>query len=39
VTLTAAESDDMKAGRFYVALLSMKSPLQSVRADIVMPAV
>jgi amidase len=38
VTLLPAEADDLKAGRFYVALLSKKSPLLSARADIVMPA-
>jgi Asp-tRNA(Asn)/Glu-tRNA(Gln) amidotransferase A subunit family amidase len=38
VTLTEAEANDLKAGRFYVSLLSKKSPLQSVRADIGLPA-
>jgi Asp-tRNA(Asn)/Glu-tRNA(Gln) amidotransferase A subunit family amidase len=37
VTLTAAEADDLKLGRMYVALLSKASPLRSARADIVMP--
>jgi hypothetical protein len=37
VTLTAAEADDLKAGRIYVSLLSKKSPLLGTRADIVFP--
>jgi hypothetical protein len=38
VTLTQAEADDLRAGRLYVSLLSKRSPLESARADIMLPA-
>jgi hypothetical protein len=38
VTLLEAEANDLKAGKCYISLLSKTSPLQSARADIVIPA-
>ena len=38
VTLTEAEVPDLKAGKFYVAVLSRKSPRLSARADLVLTA-
>lgn len=35
VTLTAAEAADLKAGKFYVAIISAKSPRMSARGDLV----
>jgi Asp-tRNA(Asn)/Glu-tRNA(Gln) amidotransferase A subunit family amidase len=38
VTLTEAEVNDLKAGKFYVAVLSRRSPRLSARADLVLTA-
>jgi Asp-tRNA(Asn)/Glu-tRNA(Gln) amidotransferase A subunit family amidase len=38
-TLTEAEVSDLKAGKFYLAVLSRKSPRLSARADLAFPAV
>ncbi len=35
VTLTAAEAGDLKAGKFYLAVISAKSPRLSARGDLV----
>jgi hypothetical protein len=35
VTLTAAEVADLKAGRFYLAVISARSPRMSARGDLV----
>jgi hypothetical protein len=37
VTLTEAEVTDLKAGKFYLAAISRKSPRLSARADISLP--
>jgi hypothetical protein len=37
VTLTEAEVTDLKAGKFYVAAISKKTPRLSARADISLP--
>jgi hypothetical protein len=34
LTLTEAETADVKAGKFYLAVLSRKSPRLSARADL-----
>jgi Asp-tRNA(Asn)/Glu-tRNA(Gln) amidotransferase A subunit family amidase len=36
VTLTAAEAGDLKAGKFYLAVISAKSPRLSARGDLVL---
>ena len=36
VTLSEAEAADLRAGKFYLSVVSRKSPLASARADIVM---
>jgi Asp-tRNA(Asn)/Glu-tRNA(Gln) amidotransferase A subunit family amidase len=38
VTLTEAEAADLKMGKFYVAVLSKRTPRLSARADLVLPA-
>jgi hypothetical protein len=36
VTLTEAEAADLKAGKFYLAVLSRKSPRLSARGDLIL---
>jgi hypothetical protein len=36
IALTEAEAGDLKAGKFYVAVLSKRSPRLSARADLVL---
>jgi amidase len=38
VTLTEAEATDLKAGKFYLAAISRRSPRLSARADLVFPS-
>jgi hypothetical protein len=35
VTLTEAEATDLRAGKFYLAVISVKSPRVSARGDLV----
>jgi hypothetical protein len=36
VTLVEAEAADLKAGKFYLSVVSRKNPLRRARADIIL---
>ena len=38
ITLTEAEVNDLKAGKFYISAMSKKSPRLSARANLVLPS-